>query len=183
MKKQLMIFDFVCLGIGAIFLTFVAILQNCGINITNGSVIGIVVTVLLFTLILLSTANVLGFDCTVSNITFLRPILLFIALYIFYCMPFMGFFGKSGNVWNNIMIASLGIMASRFFFYISKSAVAEKMVKSPFVYTKGAKKFSKAESFFKFFSVFIVAMTVAMIILNMTTNDIDMTSVFSRSFK
>ena len=43
--------------------------------------------------------------------------------------------------------------------------------------------FSKAESFFKFFSVFIVAMTVAMIILNMTTNDIDMTSVFSRSFK
>lgn len=183
MKKQLMIFDFVCLGIGAIFLTFVAILQNCGINITNGSVIGIVITVLLFTLILLSTANVLGFDCTVSNITFLRPILLFIALYIFYCMPFMGFFGKSGNVWNNIMIASLGIMASRFFFYISKSAMAEKMVKSPFVYTKGAKKFLKAESFFKFFSVFIVAMTVAMIILNMTTNDIDMTSVFSRSFK
>ena len=98
-------------------------------------------------------------------------------------MPFMGFFGKSGNVWNNIMIASLGIMASRFFFYISKSAMAEKMVKSPFAYTKGAKKFSKAESFFKFFSVFIVAMTVAMIILNMTTNDIDMTSVFSRSFK
>ncbi len=97
MKKQLMIFDFVCLGIGAIFLTFVAILQNCGINITNGSVIGIVITVLLFTLILLSTANVLGFDCTVSNITFLRPILLFIALYIFYCMPFMGFFGKSGK--------------------------------------------------------------------------------------
>ena len=45
MKKQLMIFDFVCLGIGAIFLTFVAILQNCGINITNGSVIGIVITV------------------------------------------------------------------------------------------------------------------------------------------
>ena len=121
MKKQLMIFDFVCLGIGAIFLTFVAILQNCGINITNGSVIGIVITVLLFTLILLSTANVLGFDCTVSNITFLRPILLFIALYIFYCMPFMGFFGKSGNVWNNIMIASFGIMASRFFFYISTS--------------------------------------------------------------
>ena len=30
MKKQLMIFDFVCFGIGAIFLTFVAILQNCG---------------------------------------------------------------------------------------------------------------------------------------------------------
>ena len=169
MKKQLMIFDFVCFGIGAIFLTFVAILQNCGINITNGSVIGIVITVLLFTLILLSTANVLGFDCTVSNITFLRPILLFIALYIFYCLPFMGFFGKSGNVWNNIMIASFGIMASRFFFYISKSAIA--------------KKFSKTESFFKFFSVFIVAMTVAMIILNMTTNDIDMTSVFSRSFK
>ena len=137
MKKQLMIFDFVCFGIGAIFLTFVAILQNCGINITNGSVIGIVITVLLFTLILLSTANVLGFDCTVSNITFLRPILLFIALYFFYCMPFMGFFGKSGNVWNNIMIASFGIMASRFFFYISKSAVAKKMVKSPFVYTKG----------------------------------------------
>lgn len=53
MKKQLMIFDFVCFGIGAIFLTFVAILQNCGINITNGSVIGIVITVLLFTLMLL----------------------------------------------------------------------------------------------------------------------------------
>lgn len=183
MKKQLMIFDFVYTGIAAILLLTIAILQNCGINITNGSVIGIVITVLLFTLILLSTANVFGFDCTVSNITFLRPILLFIALYIFYCMPFMGFFGKSGNVWNNIMIASLGIMASRFFFYISKSAMAEKMVKSPFAYTKGAKKFSKAESFFKFFSVFIVAMTVAMIILNMTTNDIDMTSVFSRSFK
>lgn len=32
MKKQLMIFDFVCLGIGAIFLTFVAILQNCGMR-------------------------------------------------------------------------------------------------------------------------------------------------------
>ena len=74
MKKQLMIFDFVCLGIGAIFLTSVAILQNCGINITNGSVIGIVITVLLFILILLSTANVFGFDCTVSNITFLRPL-------------------------------------------------------------------------------------------------------------
>ena len=52
-----------------------------------------------------------------------------------------------------------------------------------YCYFKAAKKFSKAESFFKFFSVFIVAMTVAMIILNMTTNDIDMTSVFSRSFK
>ena len=104
MKKQLMIFDFVCLGIGAIFLTFVAILQNCGINITNGSVIGIVITVLLFILILLSTANVFGFDCTVSNITFLRPLLLIISLYIFYCMPFMGFFGKSGNVWNNCLL-------------------------------------------------------------------------------
>ena len=66
-----------------------------------------------------------------------------ISLYIFYCMPFMGFFGKSGNVWNNIMIAFLGIMASRFFFYISKSAMAEKMVKSPFVYTEGAEMFSK----------------------------------------
>ncbi len=122
MKKQLMIFDFVCLGIGAIFLTFVAILQNCGINITNGSVIGIVITVLLFTLILLSTANVLGFNCPVSNITFLRPILLFIALYIFYCIPFMGFFGKSGNVWNNIMIASLwhyGIKIFLLYFKIS----------------------------------------------------------------
>lgn len=183
MKKQLMIFDFVYTGIAAILLLTIAILQNCGINITNGSVIGIVITVLLFILILLSTANVFGFDCTVSNITFLRPLLLIIASYIFYCMPFIGFFGKSGNVWNNIMIASFGIMASRFFFYISKSAMAEKMVKSPFVYTKGAKKFSKTESFFKFFSVFIVAMTVAMIILNMTTNDIDMTSVFSRSFK
>ena len=178
MKKQLMIFDFVCLGIGAIFLTFVAILQNCGINITNGSVIGIVITVLLFILILLSTANVFGFDCTVSNITFLRPLLLIISLYIFYCMPFMGFFGKSGNVWNNIMIAFLGIMASRFFFYISKSAMAEKMVKSPFVYTEGAEMFSKAELFFKYFSFFIVVITVAIIILNMTTNDIDITKIF-----
>ena len=111
-----MIFDFVCLGIGAIFFDFVAILQNCGINITNGSVIGIVITVLLFTLILLSTANVLGFDCTVSNITFLSTILLLIALYIFYCMPFMGFFGKSGNVWNNIMIASFGSYGIKIFF-------------------------------------------------------------------
>lgn len=97
MKKQLMIFDFVCFGIGAIFLTFVAILQNCGINITNGSVIGIVITVLLFTLILLSTANVLGFDCTVSNITFLRPILLFIALYIFLLYAVYGLFRKVGK--------------------------------------------------------------------------------------
>ena len=178
MKKQLMIFDFVYTGIAAILLLTIAILQNCGINITHENVIGIIVLI-----ILLSTVNVLGCNYPTSKITFLRPILLFIALYIFYCLPFMGFFGKSGNVWNNIMIASFGIMASRFFFYISKSAMAEKMVKSPFVYTKGAKKFSKAESFFKFFSVFIVAMTVAMIILNMTTNDIDMTSVFSRSFK
>ena len=97
MKKQLMIFDFVCFGSGAIFLTFVAILQNCGINITNGSVIGIVITVLLFTLILLSTANVLGFDCTVSNITFLRPILLFIALYIFLLYAVYGLFRKVGK--------------------------------------------------------------------------------------
>ena len=81
------------------------------------------------------------------------------------------FFGKSGNVWNNIMIAFLGIMASRFFFYISKSAMAEKMVKSPFVYTEGAEMFSKAELFFKYFSFFIVVITVAIIILNMTTND------------
>lgn len=53
MKKQLMIFDFVYTGIAAILLLTIAILQNCGINITNGSVIGIVITVLLFTLILL----------------------------------------------------------------------------------------------------------------------------------
>ena len=132
MKKQLMIFDFVCFGIGAIFLTFVAILQNCGINITNGSVIGIVITVLLFTLILLSTANVLGFDCTVSNITFLRPILLFIALYIFYCMPFMGFIGKAGNVWNSIMFAHFGITVSRQFYYISKSPISRKICKITF---------------------------------------------------
>lgn len=77
------------------------------------------------------------------------------------------------------MIAFLGIMASRFFFYISKSAMAEKMVKSPFVYTKGAKKISKAELFFKYFSFFIVVITVAIIILNMTTNDIDITKIFS----
>ena len=70
MKKQLMIFDLCVSWNRSNFLTFVAILQNCGINITNGSVIGIVITVLLFTLILLSTANVFGFDCTVSNITF-----------------------------------------------------------------------------------------------------------------
>lgn len=93
-------------------------------------------------------------------------------------MPFMGFFGKSGNVWNNIMIAFLGIMASRFFFYISKSAMAEKMVKSSFVYTEGAEMFSKAELFFKYFSFFIVVITVAIIILNMTTNDIDITKIF-----
>lgn len=183
MKKQLMIFDFVYTGIAAILLLTIAILQNCGINITHENVIGIIVLIILFVLILLSTVNVLGCNYPTSKITFLRPILLFIALYIFYCMPFIGFIGKAGNVWNNIMIAFFGIMASRFFFYISKSAMAEKMVKSPFVYTKGAEMFSKAESFFKFFSVFIVAMTVAMIILNITTNDIDMTSVFSRSFK
>lgn len=151
MKKQLMIFDFVCFGIGAIFLTFVAILQNCGINITNGSVIGIVITVLLFTLILLSTANVLGFDCTVSNITFLRPILLFIALYIFYCMPFMGFIGKAGNVWNSIMFAHFGITVSRQFYYISKSPIAEKFVKSPFVYTKGTEFFPVRDHSLNFF--------------------------------
>lgn len=95
MKKQLMIFDFVCLGIGAIFLTFVAILQNCGINITNGSVIGIVITVLLFTLILLSTANVLGFDCTVSNITFLRPILYCSLRYTFFIVCRLWAFSES----------------------------------------------------------------------------------------
>lgn len=179
MKKQLMIFDFVYTGIAAILLLTIAILQNCGINITNGSVIGIVITVLLFTLILLSTANVLGFDCTVSNITFLRPILLFIALYIFYCMPFMGFIGKAGNVWNSIMLAHFGITVSRQFYYISKSPIAEKFVKSPFVYTKGTEFFSSAGSFFKFFSVIIIPMTVIGIILNITTNGINVASIFS----
>lgn len=178
MKKQLMIFDFVYTGIAAILLLTIAILQNCGINITHENVIGIIVLIILFVLILLSTVNVLGCNYPTSNITFLRPLLLIISLYIFYCMPFMGFFGKSGNVWNNIMIAFLGIMASRFFFYISKSAMAEKMVKSPFVYTEGAEMFSKAELFFKYFSFFIVVITVAIIILNMTTNDIDITKIF-----
>lgn len=183
MKKQLMIFDFVCLGVGVVFLSAVTILQICGINITNSSVIGIIITIALFALILLNTANILSFECTVSNKTILRPLLLLIALYIFYCMPFMGFFGKSGNVWNSIMIASFGIMASRFFYYISKSTIAKKIVKSHFTYTRGAKAFSKADLFFKFISVFSIIMTVAMIILNLSTNDIDLTSLFSRSIK
>ena len=38
--------------------------------------------------------------------------------------------------------------------------------------------FSKAELFFKYFSFFIVVITVAIIILNMTTNDIDITKIF-----
>lgn len=76
-------------------MTFVAILQNCGINITNGSVIGIVITVLLFTLILLSTANVLGFDCTVSNITFLRPILYCSLRYTFFIVCRLWAFSES----------------------------------------------------------------------------------------
>lgn len=99
MKKQLMIFDFVYTGIAAILLLTIAILQNCGINITHENVIGIIVLIILFVLILLSTVNVLGCNYPTSKITFLRPILLFIALYIFYCMPFMSFIGKAGNVW------------------------------------------------------------------------------------
>ena len=100
MKKQLMIFDFVYTGIAAILLLTIAILQNCGINITHENVIGVIVLIILFVLILLSTVNVLGCNYPTSKITFLRPILLFIALYIFYCLPFMGFIGKAGNVWN-----------------------------------------------------------------------------------
>lgn len=38
MKKQLMIFDFVYTGIAAILLLTIAILQNCGINITHENV-------------------------------------------------------------------------------------------------------------------------------------------------
>lgn len=121
MKKQLMIFDFVCLGIGAIFLTFVAILQNCGINITNGSVIGIVITVLLFTLILLSTANVFGFDCTVSNITFKAIIIdhfvIHLLLYAVY-----GLFrevGKCVEQYNDCILRYYGIKIFLLYFKIS----------------------------------------------------------------
>lgn len=78
-----MIFDFVYTGIAAILLLTIAILQNCGINITHENVIGIIVLIILFVLILLSTVNVLGCNYPTSKITFLRPILLFIALYIF----------------------------------------------------------------------------------------------------
>ena len=166
MKKQLMIFDFVYTGIAAILLLTIAILQNCGINITHENVIGIIVLIILFVLILLSTVNVLGCNYPTSKITFLRPILLFIALYIFYCMPFMGFIGKAGNVWNSIMFAHFGITVSRQFYYISKSPIAEKFVKSPFVYTKGTEFFSSAGSFFKFLSVIIIPMTVIGIILH-----------------
>lgn len=59
MKKQLMIFDFVYTGIAAILLLTIVILQNCGINITHENVIGIIVLIILFVLILLSTVNVL----------------------------------------------------------------------------------------------------------------------------
>lgn len=179
MKKRLMIFDFVYTGIAAILLLTIAILQNCGINITHENIIGIVVLIILFILILISTVNVLGCNYPTSNITFLRPISLFIALYIFYCLPFMGFIGKAGNVWNSIMFAHFGITTSRFFYYISKSSIAEKFVKSPFVYTKGAESFSSAGSFFKFFSVFIILMTVIGIITNLTTNGINVTRIFS----
>lgn len=51
MKKQLMIFDFVYTGIAAILLLTIAILQNCGINITHENVIGIIVLIILFVLI------------------------------------------------------------------------------------------------------------------------------------
>ena len=178
MKKQLMIFDFVYTGIAAILLLTIAILQNCGINITQ-NVIGIIVLIILFVLILLSTVNVLGCNYPTSKITFLRPILLFIALYIFYCLTFMGFIGKAGNVWNSIMFAHFGITVSRQFYYISKSPIAEKFVKSPFVYTKGTEFFSSAGSFFKFLSVIIIPMTVIGIILNITTNGINVASIFS----
>lgn len=121
MKKQLMIFDFVCLGIGAIFLTFVAILQNCGINITNGSVIGIVITVLLFILILLSTANVFGFDCTVSNITFLRPLLLIIRYTSFIVCRLWAFreVGKCVEQYNDCILRYYGIKIFLLYFKIS----------------------------------------------------------------
>ena len=183
MKKQLMIFDFVYTGIAAILLLTIAILQNCGINITHENVIGIIVLIILFVLILLSTVNVLGCNYPTSKITFLRPISLFIVLYIFYCLPFMGFIGKAGNVWNSIMFAHFGITVSRQFYYISKSTIAEKFVKSPFVYTKGTESFSSAGSFFKFFSVIVIPITVIGIVLNITTNGINVTSIFSRSFK
>ena len=61
----------------------------------------------------------------------------------------------------------------------SKSPIAEKFVKSPFVYTKGTEFFSSAGSFFKFLSVIIIPMTVIGIILNITTNGINVASIFS----
>ena len=86
MKKQLMIFDFVYTGIAAILLLTIAILQNCGINITHENVIGIIVLIILFVLILLSTVNVLGCNYPTSKITFLRPILLFIIHFLLYAV-------------------------------------------------------------------------------------------------
>lgn len=70
----------------------------------------------------------------------------------FYCMPFMGFIGKAGNVWNSIMFANFGITVSRQFYYISKSPIAEKFVKSPFVYTKGTEFFPVRDHSLNFFS-------------------------------
>lgn len=97
MKKQLMIFDFVYTGIAAILLLTIAILQNCGINITHENVIGIIVLIILFVLILLSTVNVLGCNYPTSKITFLRPILLFIALYIFLLYAVYGLYRQGGK--------------------------------------------------------------------------------------
>lgn len=86
MKKQLMIFDFVYTGIAAILLLTIAILQNCGINITHENVIGIIVLIILFVLILLSTVNVLGCNYPTSKITFLRPILLCVIHFLLYAV-------------------------------------------------------------------------------------------------
>lgn len=97
MKKQLMIFDFVYTGIAAILLLTIAILQNCGINITHENVIGIIVLIILFVLILLSTVNVLGCNYPTSKITFLRPILLFIAVIHFLLYAVYGVYRQGGK--------------------------------------------------------------------------------------
>lgn len=63
MKKQLMIFDFVYTGIAAILLLTIAILQNCGINITHENVIGIIVLIILF--VLICSVRLMFWDVTI----------------------------------------------------------------------------------------------------------------------
>ena len=109
MKKQLMIFDFVYTGIAAILLLTIAILQNCGINITHENVIGIIVLIILFVLILLSTVNVLGCNYPTSKITFLQTdIAVHCVIHFLFVCRLLGFIGKAGNVWNSIMFAHFG---------------------------------------------------------------------------